>query len=68
MFDLYVDLGLILNQFVYTYIDLYIYIHIYIKVHIYIHISIYTYIILRGNLKNLANALARSWQDFFEKI
>lgn len=49
--DLYIDLNLILSQFVYAHIDLYIYIYIYIKVHIYIHISIYTYTILRGNLK-----------------
>ena len=64
--NLCIDLDLIFNQFVYTYIDLYIYIHIYIKVHIYIHISIYTYIILRGNLKNPANTRVQNRSEIFK--
>lgn len=46
-------------------------IHIYIYtlryIHIYIHISIHTYTILRGNLKNSANAWAQNRLKIFEK-
>ena len=46
-------------------------IHIYVYtlryIHIYIHISIHTYTILRGNLKNSANAWAQNRLKIFEK-